>query len=137
MPCVCTESLCHNSPEQSPTTTGNHPHEYKHCLAGTCFYYFAVHAPPNHNPTSLCLSPPPIFIHRKDPEKDADKEEQFRIQQELLARRKTGAWQQEVQERRAEVSKYMKDPEYKRKVDAEKRKRYGGFGNDMCCVECV
>lgn len=60
---------------------------------------------------------------RRDPEKDTDKDEQFRIQQELLARRRNGTWQKEVVDRRAEVSRYMKDPEYKRKVDADKRRR--------------
>lgn len=46
------------------------------------------------------------------------------MQQEVLKSRKTGAWQKEVNERRKDVSRYMNDKEYKKEVDAAKRKRF-------------
>jgi hypothetical protein len=45
------------------------------------------------------------------------------MQQEVLARRKNNSWQKGVQERRAEVRKYSSDPEYKAKIDQERRER--------------
>ncbi|PSC68565.1 hypothetical protein C2E20_7777 [Micractinium conductrix] len=56
--------------------------------------------------------------------KEEEKEEQYRKQQEVLARRRSNSWQAEVVERRKEVSKYMQDPVYKKKIDAEKRARF-------------
>eukprot|EP00887_Chlorella_sp_A99_P002187 scaffold21.g2187.t1 len=43
-------------------------------------------------------------------EKELEKEEAFRVQQEVLARRRQGTWQQEVKERRGKVSRYLNDP---------------------------
>lgn len=57
-------------------------------------------------------------------EKELEKEEQFRKQQEVLARRRTNSWQAEVVDRRKEVSKYLQNPEYRKQVDAEKRARF-------------
>lgn len=57
-------------------------------------------------------------------EREAEREEQFRKQQEVLARRRSNSWQAEVVERRKEVSKYLRDPAYKKKVDDEKRARF-------------
>eukprot|EP00884_Botryococcus_braunii_P020498 jgi/Botrbrau1/7131/Bobra.0143s0011.1 len=51
------------------------------------------------------------------------KEEQWAAQQAVLARRRTGSWQKDVQDRRAEVRKYVSDPDYKKKVDEERRER--------------
>lgn len=39
-----------------------------------------------------------------------------RKQQEVLQRRRSNSWQAEVKERRAEVSRYMQDPAYKKQV---------------------
>ncbi|KAL4427626.1 hypothetical protein ABPG75_001715 [Micractinium tetrahymenae] len=61
---------------------------------------------------------------REKSEKELEKEEAFRVQQEVLARRRNNSWQKDVVERRKEVSKYMQDPEYKKKVDDEKRARF-------------
>ena len=47
----------------------------------------------------------------------------YSVQQELLARRKTGAWKGEVDTRRAKVSKYLRDPTFKKEVDEERRER--------------
>ncbi|KAI3424946.1 hypothetical protein D9Q98_008328 [Chlorella vulgaris] len=57
-------------------------------------------------------------------EKDLEKEEQYAKQQEVLNRRRTNSWQGEVKERRKEVSKYLQDPAYKKKIDEEKRARF-------------
>ncbi|PRW45733.1 hypothetical protein C2E21_5879 [Chlorella sorokiniana] len=64
------------------------------------------------------------FGGNKDDEKEQEKEEQFRKQQEVLQRRRSNSWQAEVKERRAEVSRYMQDPAYKKQVDEEKRARF-------------
>lgn len=42
----------------------------------------------------------------------------------MLARRKTGTWQSEVRERRAKASRYLNDPEYKKKCDEENRAKF-------------
>ena len=52
----------------------------------------------------------------EDDEREAMRKEQFEAQQEILKRRKNGSWQGEVKERRGKVSKYMRDPEYKKQV---------------------
>jgi hypothetical protein len=57
-------------------------------------------------------------------EKELEREEQFRKQQEVLARRRSNSWQAEVVERRKEVSRYLRDPAYKKQVDDEKRARF-------------
>jgi hypothetical protein len=61
---------------------------------------------------------------RKDDGADEDKEEQYRLQQEVLARRRTNAWQKDVKERRAKASRYLNDPEYKKQCDEENRKKF-------------
>jgi hypothetical protein len=43
-------------------------------------------------------------------EAELEKEEQWRAQQEVLARRKNNSWQKEVIERRAKASKYLNRP---------------------------
>jgi len=66
------------------------------------------------------------FFGRKKNEKsqrELDKEEAYRVQQGVLARRKNNSWQKGVEERRAEVRKYSSNPEYKAKIDLERRER--------------
>jgi hypothetical protein len=53
---------------------------------------------------------------------EQQKDEAYKVQQEILQRRRTGKWQQEVAERRAEVKRYASDPVYKKQVDDERRK---------------
>ncbi|CAL8470648.1 g10190 [Coccomyxa elongata] len=55
--------------------------------------------------------------------KRQEKEEAYRAQQEVLKRRRQGSWQKDVNDRRALVRKYNTDPEYKKKVDEDKRAR--------------
>ena len=56
--------------------------------------------------------------------REVEREEQIRVQQEVLARRRSNSWQGEVKERRDKVSRYMRDPDFKKEIDAEKRKRF-------------
>lgn len=65
-----------------------------------------------------------LFGFGKDKEKDLDKEEQYRAQQEVLSRRRNNSWQGEVKERRAKASRYLNDPEYKKKCDEENRAKF-------------
>jgi hypothetical protein len=64
------------------------------------------------------------FFGGKDNEKEREKEEQYRAQQEVLARRKSNSWQKDVKDRRAKASRYMRDPEYKKQCDEENRKKF-------------
>lgn len=57
-------------------------------------------------------------------ERELAKEEQIRIQQEVLARRKNNSWQKDVKERRAKASRYLNDPEFKKICDAENRAKF-------------
>lgn len=84
-----------------------------------------LQAPRSLRPRSRSCAPrTQALFGRRNTEADAEKEEQYRVQQELLQRRKTGAWQKDVTERRKEVSRYLNDKDYKKQVDAEKRKRF-------------
>jgi hypothetical protein len=56
--------------------------------------------------------------------REIEREEQVQVQQDVLARRRSNNWQGEVSERRAKVSRYMRDPDFKKEIDAEKRKRF-------------
>ncbi|KAK9847253.1 hypothetical protein WJX84_009566 [Apatococcus fuscideae] len=54
---------------------------------------------------------------------EKDKDEAYRIQQEVLKRRRNNSWEASVQARRADVRKYNTDKEYREKVNADKRAR--------------
>jgi len=56
--------------------------------------------------------------------KELEREEEYRRQQEVLARRKNNSWQKEVKDRRARVTRYMKDPDFKKVIDEENRKKF-------------
>ncbi|EIE22655.1 hypothetical protein COCSUDRAFT_63797 [Coccomyxa subellipsoidea C-169] len=55
--------------------------------------------------------------------KRQEKEDAYRAQQDVLRRRREGSWQKDVNARRAKVKKYNTDPEYKKKIDEDKRAR--------------
>ena len=57
-------------------------------------------------------------------EKELEKEEQYRVQQEVLARRKNDSWQKDVITRRAKASRYLNDPAFKKICDAENREKF-------------
>lgn len=61
---------------------------------------------------------------RQKSAKELEREEEYRRQQEVLARRKNNSWQKEVKDRRARVTRYMKDPEFKKVIDEENRKKF-------------
>jgi len=62
-------------------------------------------------------------IFKEDPEQKARKEEEFKRQQEVLQRRRSGSWKKDVDQRRAVVKRYNSDADFKKKVDEEKRAR--------------
>lgn len=79
------------------------------------------------NRSSRSIGTQSLFGFGKKKEKtwrEIEREEQIKVQQEVLARRKSGAWQQEVRERRAKASRYLNDPEYKKKCDADNRAKF-------------
>ncbi|CAK0782841.1 hypothetical protein CVIRNUC_006036 [Coccomyxa viridis] len=55
--------------------------------------------------------------------KRQEKDDAYQAQLDVLKRRKSGAWQKDVVERRGKVRKYNTDPEYKKQVDDDKRER--------------
>ncbi|CAL5220276.1 g2259 [Coccomyxa viridis] len=55
--------------------------------------------------------------------KKQEKEAAYQAQLDVLKRRKSGAWQKDVAERRGKVRRYETDPEFKKEVDADKRAR--------------
>uniref|UniRef100_A0A7S1WYS6 Uncharacterized protein n=1 Tax=Tetraselmis chuii TaxID=63592 RepID=A0A7S1WYS6_9CHLO len=62
-------------------------------------------------------------MFKESPEEKARKEAEFQQQQEVLARRRSGQWKQDVEARRANVTRYNTDEDYKKQVDEEKRAR--------------
>ena len=67
------------------------------------------------------------FGKKKNSEKtewELEKEEQYRVQQEVLARRKGNSWQKDVTERRARASRYLNDPAFKKICDEENRQKF-------------
>lgn len=60
-----------------------------------------------------------------------------RKQQEVLQRRRSNSWQAEVRERRAEVSKYLRDPAYKKQVCAGATHLLCVSNNSWCVITRV
>lgn len=46
------------------------------------------------------------------------------LQQEILSRRRSGTWKKDVEERRTKVSRYLRDPTFKKEVDKERSARF-------------
>ncbi|DBA79664.1 TPA: hypothetical protein ACH3X1_008340 [Trebouxia sp. C0004] len=77
---------------------------------------------------SLCRNHRPcqtqaLFGWGTKQERAAERDEQWEAQQEVLKRRRSNLWQNDVEARRAEVRKYQTNPAYKKQVDDERRAR--------------
>ncbi|KAK9828584.1 hypothetical protein WJX72_000880 [[Myrmecia] bisecta] len=64
-----------------------------------------------------------LFGWDRRPGGEEDRQEQIRLQQEVLRRRRSNSWQKDVDERRAKVKRYNTDPEFKKQIDEDKRAR--------------
>lgn len=98
----------------------------KHVVAGNTLHATSTKAI---RPAQTRLAPTQALFGfgKKKSEKteaELEREEQYRAQQEVLARRKNNSWQKDVKERRARASRYLNDPEFKKICDEENRAKF-------------